>query len=307
MYKIPAAMPLMAVLILNGSALAAPQVQSIVAPSPAPTVATAPRVPAGTPLVTPLVSPSASTMPASTMARETALPGTTGITGTAAPELVAAADTSGGYGGVVLQRVLPHWNPQPGMNGFARILVRVSAQGRVLSCEAQRSASSLPVPASTPSSEPIPGTSATVSALAPPPPPIDPQERQLADMACRAVAAAGEFETPPYGLIAEVSLVLSAGNVRAQTAAAPVDYPNLVLQRALPHIVLPPRLGREFTVTVALKVRGDGSIETIGITRPSGNKDVDAAILKAFATPGVTPPPPGGQPRDLQLTYTLQN
>lgn len=297
---------LAAFLISSGSALAAPQVQTLVAPSPMPTVATAPLTPTapiapGTPLITPLGNPTVPAGGSGTM------PMASGITGTSTPELVAAADTSGGYGGVVLQKILPHWNPQPGVNGLARILVRVSAQGRVLSCEAQRSPSAALVASPTVANEPIPGTSATVSTLAPPPAPLDPQERQLAEMACRAVAAAGEFEIPPYGLIAEVSLVLSAGNVRTQVAAAPVDYPNLVLQRVLPHIVLPPRLGREFTVTVALKVRGDGSIETIGITRPSGNKDVDAAILKAFATPGITPPPPGGQPRDLQLTYTLQN
>lgn len=287
MYKIPAVV-LTALLVIPGSAFAAPQVQSIVSPSQAPAATSG--MPEGTHLVTSL--PATPAAP---------------VSGTAAPELVASGDTSGGYGGLVLQKVLPHWNPQPGVNGFARILVRVSSQGRVLSCEAQRSPSAPTVAAPTMANEPIPGTSATVSALAPPPAPLDPLERQLAEMACRAVAAAGQFEIPPYGLIAEVSLVLSAGNVRSQVAEVPVDYPNLVLQRALPHIVLPPRLGREFTVTVGLKVRGDGSIENIGITRPSGNKDVDAAILKAFATPGITPPPPGGQPRDLQLTYTLQN
>lgn len=234
------------------------------------------------------------------------------VSGTrAAGELFAAADAGGGYSGLVLQQVVPHWQPPAGVNGLARILVRVSAQGRVLSCEPLPD--SLPVsptssiPAANPNTETIPGTSATVTALTPPPPPVQGQDRVLADLACRAVAAAGDFAVPPYGLLAEVSLILSAGNVRGEMAARPVDYANLVLQRVQPHIEIPARLAGEFTVGVSLRVRGDGGIESVSVTRPSGRKDVDAAIVQALTKPGVVPPPPGGQAQELLLTYTLRN
>lgn len=223
----------------------------------------------------------------------------------AAGELFAAADTSGGYSGLVLQKVLPHWQPPANVNGLARVLVHVSSQGRVLSCEPLRDplTGTAPVPAA----EVIPGTTATVTPLSAPPPAVPPADRALADLACRAVAAAGEFEIPPYGMIAEVSLILSAGNVRGQVAAQPADYAELVLKSVQPHIEIPPRLGGEFTVGVTLRVRGNGGIDSVAVSRPSGNKAVDAAIVQALTKPGVVPPPPGGVDRELVLTYTLRN
>lgn len=217
-----------------------------------------------------------------------------------------AADTNGGYGGLVLQKVLPHWQPPQGVNGMARILVRITSQGRVMSCQPQRDPLTVP-PVAKSDIEAIPGTSATVTALAPPPAEVAPQDRQLAEAACRAVAAAGDFEIPPYGMVAEVSLFLSAGNVRSALAAQPADYASLVLSRVQPFIVVPPRLGGEFKVGVTVSVRGDGALAGIRVHQPSGRNDVDAAVVQAFSRPGVIPPPPGGTPRDLQLTYTLRN
>lgn len=228
------------------------------------------------------------------------------VSGTpASPELFAAADTSGGYSGLVLQKILPHWQPPANVHGLARILVRVGSQGRILSCEPLREPFSGTPPV--PGTEAVPGTTATVTPLTAPPPAVDPANRALADLACRAVAAAGDFEVPPYGLIAEVSLILSAGNVRGQVAALPADYAELVLKSVQPHIEIPPRLGGEFTVGVNVRVRGDGGIDSVAVTRPSGRKDVDAAIVQAITKPGVVPPPPGGTQRELMLTYTLNN
>lgn len=217
-----------------------------------------------------------------------------------------AADTTGGYGGLVLQKVLPHWQPPQGMNGMARILVRVTAQGRVMSCGPQRDPLT-GITAPKPSAEAIPGTSATVTALAPPPMAVSALDSQLAEAACRAVAAAGDFETPPYGMTAEVSLFLSAGNVRGALAAQPADYASLVLSRVQPFIVLPPRLGGEFKVGVTVNVRGDGALAGIRVHQPSGRNDVDAAVVQAFSRPGGIPAPPDGAPRELQLSYTLRN
>lgn len=216
-----------------------------------------------------------------------------------------AADTNGGYSGLVLQKVLPHWQPPQGANGMAKILVRLTAQGRVMSCEPLPDPLTA-APAAPATTETIPGTSATVRALTPPPPPVAPQDRQLADAACRAVAAAGDFETPPYGMIAEVSLFLSAGNARGALEGQPADYASLVLHRAQPYIDLPPRLTGEFQVGVSVRVRGDGGVESIRVSQPSGRNDVDAAVVQALSKPGVIPPPPGGVARELQLTYTLR-
>lgn len=76
------------------------------------------------------------------------------------------------------------------------------------------------------------------------------------------------------------------------------------MERVRPHIHLPIRLGGPFEVTVRVKVAADGRCEAIQVERSSGKAEADAAIMQAFATPGVLPPP--GEPRELVLSFTVQ-
>lgn len=209
-----------------------------------------------------------------------------------------AADTVGGYAAQVLEQTLSQWQPPAGISGMARVLVRVGSDGRVLSCEAT------PEPGANAKQAPttaVPGSSFTVTSLgggvasaAPSP---------LVDSVCLAVGKAGAFGVPPYAMLTEVYLSLMAGNVALAAQSRPADYADEVLGRVRPHVTPPVRLKGAFTTRIQLKVRADGSIEQIRVDAPSGNAAVDAAVLQAFAVPGVIPVP--GTPKELLLSFTV--
>lgn len=201
----------------------------------------------------------------------------------AAPGLLppgAAADISDGYGGRMLVRVLPYWRAPEGINGLAQVLVRVSTRGRVLSCEGKNPFADAP------------GT------------PVSPEQARLNDAACAAVAEAGPFPPPSHGLIVAVTLSLAAGNL-TPALLQPESYAQGVVERALPHVTVPVRLGGEFTARVRLRVGADGGVQELSMERGSGHAELDASILQAVAVPGVVTPPPDGA-RDLILTFTVR-
>ena len=196
----------------------------------------------------------------------------------AAP-LAAAADTTG-YGGQVLAAVLPHWNPPAGLNGLAQVLVRVSSQGRVLSCEGRN---------------PLGGR---------PGEPLNAEQIRLNDAACQAVAVPSGFPAPAYGMVSEVILTFAAGNYASSPEKAE-GYAEGIIKRASPRVVVPVRLGGELSARVRLRISADGAVEEAKVEKSSGNKELDASILNALTLPGVVTPPPDGN-SEVILTFTVR-
>ena len=209
----------------------------------------------------------------------------------AAPLLGGSADQLGGYSGNVLEKVLRRFSPPANMRGIVRVLVRVGADGRPLSCDDASQASQRAAGNSF-AVRPLREGQLSPDAAA---------EDALVDAACRAVALSGSFGPAPYSMPAEIFLTLAAGPLPPDSGSA---YATQVMERVRPHIHLPIRLGGPFEATVRVKVSADGRFEALELVRSSGKAEVDAALVQAFAVPGVLPPP--GQPRELELSFTLR-
>lgn len=212
-------------------------------------------------------------------------------TATSVPLLGGSADQLGGYSGNVLEKVLRRFTPPAQMRGIVRVLVRVGADGRPLSCD-DASLASQRAAGNSFAVRPLREGQLSPDAAA---------EDALVEAACRAVALSGSFGPAPYAMPAEIFLTLAAGPLPPDSGSA---YATQVMERVRPHIHLPIRLGGPFEATVRVKVAADGRFEALEIVRSSGKAEVDAALVQAFAVPGVLPAP--GQPRELELSFTLQ-
>ena len=208
---------------------------------------------------------------------------------------VAAADQSSGYSGLVLSKVIQHWQPPADpVQRTAHVQVRIDARGRVSSCTS-----------TAPSGNPA-----------------------LDASACAAVKAAGHFATPPYNLPIDIFLHFWTGqtatlpqqgvDVRAPSAPsapapAPVPSPTLqesryvnqVMEEIRTRILLPRTLTGEHKCTVRLLVDAKGRI-TRSTLDGNGKSEFERAVLDAAQKTGTVPPPPGGKAQELALTFVLE-
>lgn len=107
------------------------------------------------------------------------------LAGQPALAVVVSADTSGGYGGQVLDILMQSWVRPEGASGSASVLVRITTDGRPFSCELRKSSG----------------------------------QSFIDDSICLAVAKAGIFPPTPMGMPAEVALTFVFDNTG--TAAIP--------------------------------------------------------------------------------------
>ncbi len=148
--------------------------------------------------------------------------------------LVAGIDSSGGLSVSVLEQTLQHWQPPTNHSGMAKILIRLSTQGRVLSCQAWRPGQSLAQTNTSTSAAPAAQTN--VAAMQ--------NDLALADSLCMAVSRAGSFAAPPSGLISELVLFASADG----SGKSPLSIP--VLSSASPNA--PPTQETQYTVSESI-------------------------------------------------------
>jgi TonB family protein len=215
-----------------------------------------------------------------------------------------SADTAGGYGWQVLEKVLPFWQPGPSAGGAPVIVaVRVGSNGEVLYC-APRAGSGNPA--------------------------VDME-------ACAAVSRAGRFAAPAGGVPVEVFLALpgtgsgaggrtmpaspapsapaqfgqaaqagqSAQAGPAGAAGAGGSYADVVMARIRPHLRVPPDFKGEATVSVRLRVDGNGRVTDSAVIESAGaTRGVEQAVFQAISQAGAMPPP--GSARDMVLTFTLR-
>lgn len=190
-----------------------------------------------------------------------------------------SADTNGGYGGRVLEKLLSYWQPPTGTSGVVTISLRIGSDGRPLYCETTRR-----------SGNPL-----------------------LDELPCQAALRAGSFGAPPYGAVTEVFLTLATdraafgSNKPAVTAAPQRSYAEEIMHRVKPQVEVPLGLGGvPHTVELRLRLSGTGNIEELSVTRSSGRQDVDKAVMTALLSPGILPPlPADSPPQDLRLLFTV--
>lgn len=210
-----------------------------------------------------------------------ALPGLAEPSAPTGIPLIAGADSTGGYAGDVLVKLLPVWQPPAGASGVVTIDLRIGSDGRPLYCEASRKS----------------GNAA------------------LDESACQAVVRAGTFPVPPYGAITEVFLtfVTDQGAFKGTQQAAPAapkerGYAEEIMHRAKPFIQVPQGAHGEFSVELMLRVNETGGVEQIAVSRSSGQAEVDNAVLTGVIRQGVIPPrPAGSEPMTMRLLFTLKN
>lgn len=191
-----------------------------------------------------------------------------------AEDVLAAADTMGGYGGRVLQRVAPHWRAPAGPAGrMVQVRVRIASDGGVMGCE----------------------PSGDTTAL------------DLVDAACAAVSRAGRMPVPDYGMSGAVYLSfmtgVEAGPPTSQQGGDP--YAAQVMSTVRRHWSPPPVQG-EHLVRVRLRVGDDGKVLDYAIDTASGVAEIDAAALRAVSQAGAMPVPPPGAARDIVLSFTVR-
>lgn len=230
-----------------------------------------------------------------------------------------AADTAGGYGWQVLEKVLPLWQPPAGGSGAVIVAVRVGSNGEILYCDTRASSGNPSV-----------------------------------DMAaCSTVAQAGSFAPPAGGVPLEVFLALPgtgggqaqfpaqspapspvpyAGNAgrtlqtaqpypagqsavqpapmqgsRAGEQVSPVgNYADIVMNQIRPHLRVPADFKGEATVVVHMRVDDRGRVVAAEVVEATDStRSVDDAVLQAINRAGTMPPPPSASQR-LVLTFTLR-
>lgn len=123
---------------------------------------------------------------------------------------------------------------------------------------------------------------------------------------CTAAHNAAPYPFPPFNAEARVSLAMAygPGDGSASNAPAP-SYAEMLRQSIAPHIIMPHGLSGSWTTVVQLDVWADGTMRDCRISRPSGNADVDAAVMAAVRTPGVIPVPPEHAEQRVTLSFTL--
>ncbi len=189
-----------------------------------------------------------------------------------APAFSAAADNIGGYSTQVLSQILRVWRQPEGARGTAVMELRIDPSGHVTDCAILQASAS-------------PGADASV---------------------CTAAHNAAPYPFPPFNAEARVSLAMAygPGDGSASNAPAP-SYAEMLRQSIAPHIIMPHGLSGSWTTVVQLDVWADGTMRDCRISRPSGNADVDAAVMAAVRTPGVIPVPPEHAEQRVTLSFTL--
>lgn len=191
-----------------------------------------------------------------------------------AEDVLSAADTMGGYGGRVLQRIAPHWRAPAGPAGrMVQVRVRIASDGGVMGCEPAGDTSAL----------------------------------DLVDAACAAVARAGRMPVPDYGMSGAVYLSFMTGVDASQPAPQQGGdpYAAQVMAAVRKHWSPPPAQG-EHLVRVRVRVGDDGKVLDYAIDTASGVAEVDAAALRAVSQAGAMPVPPAGAARDIVLSFTVR-
>ncbi len=185
----------------------------------------------------------------------------------------AAADVSGGYSSQVLNQILRVWRQPAGSHGMALFELRIDPSGSLAGCAT-----------------------------------LQPSASPAADAAvCAAAHNAAPYPYPPFGAEARVSLAFAYGPGDAadnNNAPAP-SYAETLRQAIVPHIIMPHGLSGSWTAVVQLDIWADGSVRECRITRPSGNADVDNAVMAAVRTPGIIPMPPEHAEQRVTLSFTL--
>ena len=190
-----------------------------------------------------------------------------------------AADTAGGYGAQVLEKLAGVWQPPAGKSGIVTISIRIGSDGRPLYCE------------------PIKGSG-------------DPE---LDNAPCQAVLHAGTFDAPPYGAVTQVFVTLATSPAAFGTSAQPASaspqrsYAEEIMYRAHPYIQIPQGVQGEFTVELALRINPSGTLEEFSVLKSSGRADLDNAVIASVTKEGVIPVPPAGSPtQNVRLLFTLK-
>lgn len=190
-----------------------------------------------------------------------------------------AADTSGGYGAQVLEKLAKTWQPPAGVSGAVTVSIRIGSDGRPLYCEPVKSS----------------GNTA------------------LDNSSCQAVLHAGTFETPPYGAITQVFVTLATdraafGTQEQDSSASPQrSYAEEIMYRAHPYIQIPQGVHGEFTVELALRISPSGTLEEFSVLQSSGRADLDNAVIASITREGVIPvPPAGSSTQNVRLLFTLK-
>ena len=196
---------------------------------------------------------------------------------------VVSADTNGGYGAQLMDIIIQNWTMPSGATGSTSVIVRITNEGRPFSCELRKSS----------------GNSI-----------VD-------DSICMAVAKAGIFPPPPYAAPAEVALTfLYDGAVASENQpAAPSGqdiafakpYQDILMDNAREKIQVPQHLQGEFTATIRLLVRPDGTLAEYAMEKTSGSIEFDSAVLSALLQPGVITPPPDSTEHNVYLTFSYKN
>lgn len=190
-----------------------------------------------------------------------------------AQAFTAAADVSSGYGSLVLHQLMRGLTRPSGASGTTLIEVDVAPDGTVSDCRVVQESLS---PA---------------------------QDAAL----CISAAKGAPYPYPPYGAQATVSLAFCWDDVSASGTAADQapTYADTLRQNITPRIVIPAGLSGSWTTVIQLDIYADGSLQACRISRSSGNKNVDDAVLQAVLQPGSITPPPRHEPQRVSLSFTL--
>ena len=242
---------------------------------------------------------------------------------------IAAADHSSGYSGLVLAKIVPHWQPPPDpVPRTVHVRVHIDAQGRASSCA-----------------------------------PTAPSGNPALDASlCAAVRAAGKFASPPYSLPIDIflhfwtgrpgqanaqpdqtgqtdqagqtgqSAQASASQAAAQQPAPRTKsqaatqqaaarqqpaarektrerediYVNKAMERIRANIALPSDLASGQSCTVRVLVDKNGRVLDARLEKAAKHTSFDKAILQAVNKTARLEPTPDGSTQELALTFVLE-
>ena len=136
---------------------------------------------------------------------------------------------------------------------------------------------------------------------------LQPSASPAADAAvCAAAQNAGPYPYPPFRAEARVSLAFAYGPGESSAGSSPVpSYAEILRQAITPHVIVPHGLSGVWTTVIQLDIWADGTLRECRISQPSGNADVDAAVMAAVRTPGVISMPPEHAEQKVTLSFTL--
>ncbi|WP_294557012.1 TonB family protein [uncultured Mailhella sp.] len=182
------------------------------------------------------------------------------------------ADTIGGYSTQVLAQILQVWQEPMGARGTAVLELTIDPSGSLAGCAIRKNSV----------------TPAADAAL------------------CAAAQNAAPYPYAPFGAQAVVSLGVSytGGKAEGSVERAP-SYAEMLRQSIAPRIIMPQGLSGSWTTVVRIDVWADGSVKDCRITAPSGNAQVDAAVMAAVQSPGAITPPPAHMEQSVSLSFTL--